>query len=93
MRCDLAFCVHPRAGQNLNAFRVFAHAVCGAVEDCGFAVGAEDFEVEDCEDGAGRCQSYEYEAEVEGLLCCAGGLFADGEVLPGYAAGIVYYSD
>lgn len=93
MRFNLAFCVHALPGQNLKAFWVFAHAVCGAVEYCGFAVGAEDFEVEYCEDGASRCQSYEHETEVEGLLSCAGGLFADGEVLPGYAASVVDYGD
>lgn len=93
MRFDLAFCVHARSSENLKAFWIFAHAVCGAVEYCGFAVGAEDFEVEDREDGASCCQPYEYETEVEGLLCCAGGLFADGEVLPGYTAGVVNYGD
>lgn len=93
MCLNLAFCVHALPGQNFKAFRIFAHAVRGAVEYCGFAVGAENFEVEYCENSAGCCQSYEHEAEVEGLLCCAGGLFADGQVLPGHAASIVYYGD
>ena len=93
MRFDLAFCVHALPGQNLKAFWVFAHAVCGAIEYCGLAVGAEYFEVEYCEDGAGCCQSYEYEAEVECLLCRAGGLFTDGEILPWYTASVVDYGD
>lgn len=93
MCCDLAFCVHALPGQDLNAFGVFAHAVCGAVEDCGLTIGAENFQVEHCEDGAGCCQSYEHETEVESLLCCTGGLFADGEVLPGHATSVVYYGD
>jgi hypothetical protein len=85
--------VHALPGQNLKAFWVFAHAVCGAVEYCGLAVGAEYFEVEYCEDSASRCQSYDNETEVEGLLCCTGGLFANREVLPGYAASVIDYGD
>jgi len=93
VRRDFPLRVHSLASQDLNTFGVFAHAVCGAVEDCGLAVCAEDFDVEDCEDGAGGCEADEHEAEVEGLLGCAGGFFADGEVLPGDAAGVVHDGD
>ena len=93
MRFNLAFCVHALPGQNLKTFWVFAHAVCSAVEYCSLAIGAEYFEVQHREDGASRCQSYKNEAEIEGLLCCAGGLFTDGQVLPGYAARVIDYGD
>lgn len=53
VRSDLALRVHSLAGQDLDRFRVFAHAVCASVENCRFAIGAEDFEVEDCEDAGG----------------------------------------
>jgi hypothetical protein len=90
---NLAFRMHPFARQDLKAFWIFAHAVRGAVENCRLAICAEDFEVENCEDCAGRRQAYEDEAEVEGLLGRAGGFLADGEVLPGDASGVVYYGD
>ena len=77
MRRDLSLRVHSLAGQDLNTFRVFAHAICATVEDCGLAVCAEDFEVQDGEDGAGSCESDEYKAEVECLLRCAGGFLAN----------------
>jgi len=68
---------------------VFAHAVRGAVEDGDFAGGGEDFEVEDVGYCSGEADAQEDEAEVEGLLGCAGGFFAEGEGFPGDLAGVV----
>lgn len=46
---DLPLGMYALAGEELETGVVFTHAVGGAVEDGGFAVGAEDFEPEDCE--------------------------------------------
>ena len=46
---DLTLRVHAFPGQDLNAFGIFANAVCCAIEDGSLAICAENFEVEDCE--------------------------------------------
>lgn len=90
---DLALAVHALPGQQLPALGVCPHAVGGAVEDGGFAVGGEYFEVQDVGYCACESRAEEHEPKVETLLRGAGRLFPERELLPGYSAGVVGYRD